>query len=330
MKILIASHIDPDAVKELQEHHQVICAYDAPQDVLKASIDGCDVMIFRSGVKVMADVMEKAPDLKLIIRAGSGTDNLDLDYVRSHGIKLVRVPEPGAKAVAEMCLAFMLALSRNMLEADRQIRKGHWIKHEITGHLLEGKTLGVIGVGNIGSRVSQIAEAIGMEVIGCVEHYSPERAAEMSTKGIRLTNLDEVVSKADYVSIHVPLKDSTRNLITAEVIARMKPGVFLINLARGGVVDEAALYKAMTEDSRVRGAALDVHKEEGEGKISPLVDLPNVILTPHIGATTIDTQREIGCRIIETVHAFSSAQVQTIDESDLIRIQNNKLDRILD
>jgi phosphoglycerate dehydrogenase-like enzyme len=145
-----------------------------------------------------------------------------------------------------------------------------------------------------------------MEVIGCVENPSPTRAAELAEKGIRLTNFDEVISTADFVSIHVPLKDSTRQLINADVFSRMKPGAFLINLARGGVVDEQALYEALTEGDRLRGAAVDVHEQEGEGKVSPLAELSNVILTPHIGAMTIDSQREIGRRVIEAVNSFAA------------------------
>jgi D-3-phosphoglycerate dehydrogenase len=166
--------------------------------------------------------------------------------------------------------------------------------------------LGIVGAGNIGSRVGQMGVAWDMEVIACVEYPSALRAAELAEKGIRLTSFDEVISAADFVSIHVPLKDSTRNLINADVLCRMKPGAFLINLARGGVVDEQALYKALTKGDRLRGAALDVHEQEGEGKISPLAGLPNVILTPHIGAMTVDSQREIGRRVIEAVNSFAA------------------------
>ncbi len=310
MRILIASPIDPDALKELQERHDVVCALDATADALQELIGGCEVLVFRSGVKITAQVMECAPDLKLLIRAGSGVDNIDVEYVLRRGLELTRIPEPGARAVAEMSLALMLALSRNLLEADRLTRRGRWAKHELLGYLLAGKTLGIVGVGNIGSRVAQIGAALGMQVIGCVEHPSLVRSVEMSGRGINLMDLDEVMSKADYISIHVPLKDSTRNLINADVISRMKPGVFLINLARGGVLDEAALYRAMTNGGNVRGAALDVHKEEGEGRMSPLAGLQNVILTPHIGAMTIDSQRQIGCRINEVVRSFVANHVR--------------------
>jgi len=310
MKILIASPIDPDTLRELKEHHTVICAFDAVPEVLKASIQGCEALIFRSGVKITREVLQSSPDLQLIIRAGSGVDNIDIEYVYQHKLELVRIPEPGARAVAEMSFALMLALSRNIFMADRMTKQGHWIKHEIEGYLLANKTLGIIGAGNIGSKVGQIGADWDMEVIGCVEHPSQQRAEELLTKGIFLTSFEEVISRSDYISIHVPLKDSTRNLINADVLKQMKPGVYLINLARGGVVDEEALLHAMSNGGAVRGAALDVHKQEGEGKVSALASLPNVILTPHIGAMTIDTQREIGRRIIETVNSFEARRVQ--------------------
>ena len=312
MKILIASPIDPETLKELENHHTVICAFDAVPEILKTAIQGCEALIFRSGVKITREVLQASPDLQLIIRAGSGIDNIDIEYVYQRKLGFVRIPEPGARAVAEMSFAFMLALSRDIFRADRMTRQGHWIKHEINGYLLEKKTLGIVGLGNIGSKVGQMGLDWGMRVIGCVEHPSPERAQEFLARGIILTSFDEVISRSDYISIHVPLKDSTRNLINTETFNQLKPGVYLINLARGGVVDEEALLHAMSNDGSVRGAALDVHKQEGEGRVSPLASLPNVILTPHIGAMTIDTQREIGCRIMETIQLFvvRRAQIQ--------------------
>ena len=310
MKILVASPIDPDTLVELEKHHTVICAFDAPPETLKNSIQGCEVLIFRSGVKITREVLQSSPDLQLIIRAGSGIDNIDIEYVYQREFEFVRIPEPGARAVAEMSFAMMLALSRNILLADRMTKQGHWIKHEIEGYLLANKILGIIGAGNIGSKVGQMGVDWGMEVIGCVEHPSRQRAEELFSKGIRLTSFEEVINRSDYISIHVPLKDSTRNLINADTLNQMKQGVYLINLARGGVVDEEALLHAMSNGGHVRGAALDVHKQEGEGKISPLASLPNIILSPHIGAMTIDTQREIGSRIIETVHSYQAKRVQ--------------------
>lgn len=307
MKILIASPIDAEALKKLETQHDVICAFDAKEQTLKSLIQDREVLIFRSGLQVTAEVMESAPDLKLLLRAGSGIDNLDLDYVYRRGLELVRIPGPGAKAVAEMSFALMLALARNILTADHLTRQGRWAKHELTGYLLTGKVLGVVGAGNIGSRVGRLGAVWEMEVLGCVEHPSPAVAVALAQEGIQLADYSDVLSKADFVSLHVPLKESTRNMIDAQALACMKPGAFLINLARGGVVDETALYQALV-NGHLAGAALDVHAAEGEGKISPLAELPNVILTPHIGAGTYDSQREIGEIVIRTVETYMSNQ----------------------
>lgn len=293
MKILIASSIYPDAIDKLREDHDVICAFNAKDDVLKEVIVDREVVILRSGVQITAEVMACAPDLKLLLRAGSGFDNIDVDYVNEHGLRLIRIPGPGAKAVAEMSFTFMLALARNLLEADRLTRQGHWAKHKLTGELLTGKRLGIVGAGNIGTKVGKLGVAWGMEAIGCVEPATPEEAKRLGAEGIRMTDFNEVLSTSDFISIHVPLLDATRNLINSQELAMMKPGAYLINLARGGVVNEQALYDALTE-GQLAGAGVDVHENEGEGKISPLAELPNVILTPHIGAGTIDSQREIG------------------------------------
>lgn len=306
MRILVASPIDPSAIEKLRQQHDVICAYDAPTEVLRELIQDRDLLIFRSGVQITAEVMESGADLKYLVRAGSGLDNLDVEYVRRRGLQLTRIPTPSAQAVAEMAFALMLAMSRRLLEADGSMREGRWAKYELYGTLLSGKVLGIVGAGNTGSRVGEVGVAWGMEVIGCVEHPSAERGAALAGKGIRLADFDEVVRTADYVSIHVPLKESTQYLFNADVFSRMKPGSYLINLGRGGVVDEEALQKALTEGETVCGAGLDVHEVEHEGKRSPLADLSNVILTPHIGATVVDTQREIGRRIYEIVDALGA------------------------
>lgn len=304
MNILIASSIDPETIDKLEKEHQVICAFNETVERLQSIIHDRELIVFRSGVSITADLMESAPNLKWLIRAGSGLDNLDVEYVRRRGIKLARIPGPGAKAVSEMSFAFMLALSRRLFEADGSMREGRWAKTELVGSLLRDKVLGIIGVGNIGSQVAALGVAWGMQVVGCVEFPSPERAENMSQKGIRLTDFEEVISAADYVSIHVPLKDSTRYMFDAKALSRMKPGSYLINLARGGVVDEQALFKELFSGGTLSGAALDVHEQEGEGKLSPLAGLPNVILTPHIGAMVSGTQRQIGLRIQELVAEF--------------------------
>lgn len=303
MKILIASPIHADALDQLTAKHDVVCQYGASEAELTQLIVDREVLVFRSGVQISASVMAAAPELKLLLRAGSGVDNIDMEYVQTRGLELVRIPGPGAKAVAELSFAFMLALARNLLAADSKTRQGVWAKNELTGYTLTGKRLGIVGAGNIGGRTGQLGAAWGMDVIGCVEFPSPEIADELAQKGIRMTTFEEVMRTSDFVSIHVPLQASTRNLINAETLSWMKPTAYLMNLARGGVVDEQALYEALVE-GRLKGAALDVHAQEGPGKISPLASLPNVILTPHIGAGSFDSQREIGEIVVDQVEAY--------------------------
>jgi D-3-phosphoglycerate dehydrogenase len=304
MKILIASPIDDQAIETLKSQHDVICAFSTTEDELKRIIHDREALIFRSGVKINVDLLESAPALKLIVRAGSGVDNIDLDYVYQRGIEFHRIPGPGAEAVAELAFTFMLALSRRLFEADKSMREARWAKYELSGYLIRRKVLGIVGMGDIGTHVAEMGRAWNMHVIGCVENFSLERAAKFHRKEIDLLGFDQVIEHSDYICLHVPLKDKTRNLIDAKTLARVKPGSYLINLARGGVVDEQALYESLTNGGRLRGAALDVHKNEGEGKLSPLASLPNVILTPHVGAMAVDAQREIGHIAVELVKNF--------------------------
>lgn len=303
MKVLIASKIDPEAIERLKANHDVVCAFGADKETLKVAIRGCDVLIFRSGVDISGEVMAAAPDLKLLIRGGSGTDNLDLDYIKRQGLRLVRIPGPGAKSVAELTFALLLALARKVVEADRLTRQGHWAKSEMTGYMLTGKTLGVLGAGNIGGWVAHMGAVWGMKVLACVEHPSPARRLGFERAGIELGTRERIMAEADFISVHVPLKPDTRNFVDKDEIALMKKNAYLVNLARGGVVNEVALHDALAE-GRIAGAALDVHQAEGEGKVSPLAEFKNVILTPHIGASTFDSQKEIGRIILETMGSF--------------------------
>jgi len=304
VRIAVASPIDGVALARLREHHDVLCTYEDPRPLPEAIADR-EALVFRSGVAVTADLLDAATDLRLLVRAGSGLDNLDLDHAERRGIELVRIPEPGAQAVAELTFAFMLALSRNLISADRSMREARWAKFELEGHLLQGKTLGVVGLGSIGTRVAKMGLAWDMRAVGCVQRPTPERERDLMASGVALLPFEEVVAQADHLCLHVPRTAETIGLIDAGVLARMRPGSYLINLARGGVVDEAALLDALTS-GHLAGAALDVHGAEGAGERSPLADLPNVILTPHIGAQAIDAQRRIGERVVEIIDAHAA------------------------
>jgi D-3-phosphoglycerate dehydrogenase len=324
MKILVASHLERSAVRQLQERHDVICTFDRPAANLFSLVHDREVLVFRSGVEIERALMECAPDLKLLVRAGCGLDNLDCEYVRKRGIVLRRIPEPATQAVAEMALAFMFALGRNIRQADAMLRRGHWAKDTLEGHLLAGKVLGIVGAGNIGSRLGALGSGIGMTPIGCIADPTPAIVQALHEKGITVADLNSVLAAADFVSVHVPLNDSTRNLINRSALSLMKEGSYLINLARGGVVDEAALHAALSS-GRLAGAALDVHEHEGQGQISPLAQLPNVLLTPHIGASTVETQRQIGVRVVEIIEAFVQQSLTVARRTADIRVTTDAL-----
>src|SRR5690349_7417938 len=256
-----------------------------------------------------ADVLAAAPGLRLLVRAGAGLDNIDLGQARAQGLRVVRIPGMSAPPVAEFTFALLLGLARKVPLADRLLREGHWPKPQLGGALLHGKTLGVIGAGNIGGLVGQMGAAWGMRVLGSVDVPYRSVAQDLLGRGITLADNERVLTESDFVCLHVPLDEGTRHLIGREKLARMKPGSMLVNMSRGGVVDEAALYDALTTGGKVVGAALDVHEVEGEGTISRFADLDNVVLTPHIGAMAKDSQRLIGERIVELVQAYDNGKL---------------------
>jgi phosphoglycerate dehydrogenase-like enzyme len=312
VNLLLASSIDPNAVESLERRHHVVSAFSAPEEHLRTAVEDRQVVVFRSGVNISARIMEAGPDLRLLVRAGSGLDNVDVEHARRQGIRLVRIAGSSAQVVAEFTFALLLDVARHVSHADRLLRQGRWPKNKLLGHLLKGKTLGIVGAGNIGSRVGQLGSAWGMKALGCVANPTEECAARLRAKGITLTDFDTVLTKADFVCLHVPLTAATRHMIDERALSRMKPGAFLVNVARGGVVDEEALFHELTAGSRLGGAALDVHEREGEGTISRFAELPNVVLTPHIGAMAVDSQREIGVRLVELVESFAAGELEAV------------------
>jgi phosphoglycerate dehydrogenase-like enzyme len=255
VKILLASPIDPSAVESLQRGH--VCQQLAKPEPweLRDAVAGSEAVVLRSGVLLSADVLAAAPDLRLVVRAGSGLDNIDVDCARDRGIRVVRIAGMSGPPVAEFTFALLLSLARKVSLADRMLRTGHWPKPELGGPLLHGKVLGVVGAGNIGGLVGQMGSAWGMRVLGCVAHPSTEVAGRLARRGITLADFDQVVANADFVTLHVPLDDSTHHLVDAPVLDQMKPGSLLVNVARGGVVDEKALHEALVNGTSLAGAA---------------------------------------------------------------------------
>jgi phosphoglycerate dehydrogenase-like enzyme len=309
VKIMLASPIDPGTVDVLAASYDVVKPAASTPEALKEAIADRDIVVLRSGVMLSADVLAAAPALKLLVRAGAGLDNIDLDQARAQGLRVVKIPGMSAPPVAEFTFALLLSLARRVTVADRLLREGRWPKPTLGGPLLHGKTLGIVGAGNIGGLVGQMGAAWGMRAIGCVANANDTVAQQLLGRGVRLTDYDEVLTSSDFLCLHTPLDESTRHLIGAEALSRMKPGSLLVNVARGGVVDEAALLEALTRGDTVAGAALDVHEIEGEGTRSRFAELDNVVLTPHIGAMAVDSQRLIGERIVELVQAYDNGKL---------------------
>lgn len=304
MRILVISPLDPSAIETLGSTHDVLHVVNPPPEELRRLVADREVVVLRSGVVLSGDVLEAAPSLRLVVRAGSGLDNIDLDTARDRGVRVVRVPAMSAPAVAELTFGLLLALARRIVVADQHLRRGHWPKSELGGPLLRGKTLGVVGAGQIGALVGEMGAAWGMHVLGCVARGDHAAATALAARGIELVDLGTVVQRADVLTLHVPLDDSTWHLVDEAVLDRMKPGSLLVNMARGGVVDEKALLEALRHGTTVAGAALDVHEAEGEGTVPPLAELDNVVMTPHIGAMATDSQRLIGERVVTLITAF--------------------------
>lgn len=310
MKVLAASSLAADTLASLTERYDVETAFDADEDELIRAMRGREVLVFRSGVQITAAVMQASAELKLLVRAGSGLDNVDLDHVRDSGLRLLRVAGMSAEPVAELTFGLMLAVARKVALADRLLRQGRWPKAELGGPLLRGRTLGIVGAGNIGGRVADLGLAWGMRVLGCVADRT--LVEPLRARGIEVTDFETVLTNADFLCLHVPLTPLTRHLIGAPELARMKPGSYVVNMARGGVLDEQALAAQLATGTTVVGAALDVHEVEGEGTVSPFAESPNVVLTPHIGGMASDAQALIGARVDELLTAFADGRLDDV------------------
>ena len=245
--------------------------------------------IVRSGTKITADYLERATNLKCVCRAGAGVDNIDLDAATRHGVVVMNTPGSNSMAAAEQTIALMLALARNIPFAHATMMTGGWGRKSYVGIEVEGKTLSVVGLGKVGRIVAHKARGLGMKVVGHDPYVSPDVAGEM---GLDLVSLEDAFAVADFLALHVPLADATRGLLNRESIATCKPGVRIINCARGGVVDEEALLEAV-ESGHVAGAAVDVFSSEPPPEDSPLRNHPKIVTTPHLGASTREAQEQV-------------------------------------
>jgi D-3-phosphoglycerate dehydrogenase len=296
MKILVAEPLAKQGVDILRAHHEVDEKIGLTPEELAAIVGEYDALLVRSQVKVTAEILAHATRLVVIGRAGVGVDNVDLEAATRAGIVVVNAPTGNTVSAAEQTIALMLALARKTAAADASLRRGEWKRSSFTGVELRGRTLGIIGLGKIGQAVADRARGLEMNVIG----YDPFVTADQAAlHGIALVEIDQIIEKADVITVHVPLNKATRGIINADNIGKLKPGVMLVNVARGGVYDEAAVAQALA-DGKIAGAAFDVYEKEPPVD-SPLLTAPNTVLTPHLGALTAEAQLRVAEEACEQV-----------------------------
>jgi D-3-phosphoglycerate dehydrogenase len=297
MKILVCDKTEKEAIDQMRAGGLTVDVRDdiTPEDLMKV-LPAYDGMVVRSRTKVRQPLIDVCPNLKVIVRGGVGLDTIDADYAKSKGITVMNTPMASSASVAELTVGYIFALARSIYQASASMKSEKWEKKNFEGDEIGGKTLGLIGVGNIGREVARRAGALGMTVVA----YDPYVKA---LDGVKMVALDELLSQADYISLHLPKTKESANMIGRDQIAKMKNSVRIVNCARGGIIDESALHDALVS-GKVAGAALDVYAEEPPTDWK-LVKLPNVIGSPHIGAATREAQGRVGAEVAEKLIAFA-------------------------
>lgn len=299
IKVIVADGIDADGLGPVNSNGTFDLVFVKDQAELEREIGGASALLVRSKTKVTPDLLKKAPKLKFVGRAGVGIDNIDVPASTAHGIVVQNVPGGNTISAAEHTVALILALSRNIPQADASTRAGQWKREKFVGTELQGKTLGLVGFGRIGKEVAKRAQSFEMKVIAFDPFVSE---AHMKSNGIQPAALDEVFKTADYISLHIPVTEQNRNIINDESLAKMKPDARLINCARGELVDEAALLRAL-QSKKIKGAALDVYTSEPP-KNTDLFKHENLILTPHLGASTEEAQVKVALELGSSMKDF--------------------------
>ncbi len=299
-KVLISDKMDPNAARIFEENgcDVDVITGETPEQLI-ARIGEYDGLAIRSSTKVTKEVLDAATNLKVIGRAGIGVDNVDIPYASSKGVVVMNTPFGNSITTAEHAIAMMFAVARQIPAANDLTQQGEWPKSKFMGVEVTGKTLGLIGAGNIGSIVASRALGLKMKVVAYDPFLTPERAVEM---GVEKADLDTLLAKADFITLHTPLTDQTRNILSKENIAKTKKGVRIINCARGGLVDEEALKEGL-DSGHIAGAALDVFANE-PAKESPLFGTPNFICTPHLGASTTEAQVNVALQVAEQLSDY--------------------------
>ncbi|OUZ05092.1 D-3-phosphoglycerate dehydrogenase [Mycobacterium avium subsp. paratuberculosis] len=294
--VLIADKLAESTVAALGDQVEVRWVDGPDREKLLAAVPEADALLVRSATTVDAEVLAAAPKLKIVARAGVGLDNVDVDAATERGVLVVNAPTSNIHSAAEHALALLLAAAREIPAADASLREHTWKRSSFSGTEIFGKTVGVVGLGRIGQLVAQRLSAFGTHLIAYDPYVSPARAAQL---GIELLSLDELLARADFISVHLPKTPETAGLIDKDALAKTKPGVIIVNAARGGLVDEAALADAV-RSGHVRAAGLDVFSKE-PCTDSPLFELPQVVVTPHLGASTTEAQDRAGTDVAASV-----------------------------
>ncbi len=297
MRILVVEPLAPEGIELLRAHHDVDEKLGLPREEIIAILPDYDALVVRSQVKADAEMIAAGTRLVVIGRAGVGVDNVDLDAATRAGITVVNAPTGNTIAAAEHTLALMFGLARHTADAHASMKAGEWKRAKFTGHELRGKTLGIVGLGKIGQAIATRARGMEMTVIGSDPFVTPEQAA---TFGVELVTFDDIVARGDIITVHVPKTKSTAGMINREVMARMKPGVILLNVARGGIIDEQDLADAL-RDGVIAGAGIDVYTAEPPAADHPLLTAPNTLLTPHLGASTEEAQIAVAEEVAEQI-----------------------------
>jgi D-3-phosphoglycerate dehydrogenase len=301
MKVIVTDEISEKGLELLQNDSrvQLDVRLGLKTSELHELISDYDAIITRSGTQVDAELLKYAKNLKMIARAGVGIDNVDVQAASERGIIVVNAPFGNTNSAAEHSMAILLSMCRNVPDANASLKSGHWQRAPFTGHELRYKTMGIVGLGKVGGRVALRSRAFEMDVIVYDPYISEKRAADFGTK---LVSLDELVETADVISVHTPLNDETRDMVTAEHFARMKEGVMIVNCARGGIINEVAMLEAL-ESGKVAGSAFDVWSEEppGDEILKKLIAHPRMIVTPHLGANTFEAQTNVAVDVSKEI-----------------------------
>lgn len=298
-RVVVTDSVAPAGLGPLvsDDDVDIVMIDDSASEEFASALIAADALIVRSATQVSRDLLSRAPKLKAVGRAGVGVDNIDIPAASERGIAVFNAPGGNTTAAAELTMGLVISVARKIPAAEASVRSGRWNRSEFKGVELKGKTLGLIGAGRIGSEVATRCQAFGMVVIASDPYLSPTRAEELS---VELTSLDEVIQRADFISIHVPLTEETMGMCGADEFKRMKESAFIVNVSRGGVVDEAALARAL-EDGTIAGAALDVYEEEPLDIDNPLRNVPNLVLTPHLGASTAEAQVGVATEVAQKI-----------------------------